>query len=98
MANSKAFPLNGGEYEFIDCTAIAVSAEDTERQAAVLIHKIGDTSGDSLGLFFGCTVEDLPGTSKEIENVLFGEWISSYEEDLKTVLVDGQPLNYLIFN
>lgn len=89
MANSKTFLLTGGEYEFIDCTAIAVSAEDTERQNAVLIHQTG---GD-FSLLFGCTVDDLPTSPEEMERFLVGEPVISDWEDLKTVRIDGKQLD-----
>lgn len=93
MANSKTFLLTGGEYEFIDCTAVAVCAEDTERQNAVLIYQAG---GDFSRLF-GCTVNDLPTSPEEMERFLIGESTISDWEDLKTVLIDGKPLDDFVW-
>lgn len=93
MANSKTMLLTSGEYVFMDCTAVAVCAEDTERQNAVLIHQAG---GD-FSLLFGCTVYDLPTSPEEMERFLVGESVVSDWEDLATALIDGKPLDNFVW-
>lgn len=92
MANRKTLMLSGKEYEFNDCTAIAASVGDTIRQKAVLVYQVG---GD-LSLIFGCTVDDLPNSPEEMERFLMEEPVSSDWEDVKTVLLDGKPLNEFV--
>lgn len=97
MTKRKTISLPGGEYEFVDCTAVAVCADDTERQNAVLINPIG---GYDFSLIFGCTVDDLPDSPEEMESFLAGEGdaVVSDQEDLDTVLVDGLPLDAYVWD
>lgn len=82
-----------GRYQYIDCTAIAVSAGDTARQSAVLIRDLSAAPGDADSILFGCIVSDLPDSDPELESLLAGEPISSYYEDLATVEAYGLPLS-----
>lgn len=73
------------EYDFIPCTAVAVSAGDTEPQAAVYVHQRG---GDGM-VFFGCGVPE----DEEEALDLFQECGESDSETLETVKIDGLPLS-----
>lgn len=97
MIKRKTIPLTDGENVFVDCTAVAVCAEDTERQNAVLFYRV---DGYEFSLIFGCTVDDLPDSPEEMERFLVGERdaVSSDQEDLDTVLVDGLPLDAYVWD
>ena len=79
-------------YLLIDCTAIAVSAGDTERQNAVLIRDL-EAEFDADSIYFGVEVADLPDTPSDLESAISGEPISMDYEDLGTVEVDGRPIS-----
>lgn len=80
-------------YQFVDCTAIAASEGDTERQSAVLIRDLDAAVGDADSILFGWSVTNLPDSESELEYTLYGEPISMDDEDLKTVEVDERPLS-----
>lgn len=85
-----------GRIQFIDCTAIAVSAGDTARQPAVLIRDLSAAPGDADSILFGWSVSDLPDSESELEDSISGEYTSTYEEDLRAVEVDGLPLSHYV--
>lgn len=80
-----------GKYQYIDCTATSVSCGDPVEQHAVLIRDVECTWADD-EVLFGWTVADIPDTQEEIDMALMGEYPSSYQEDLDTVVIDGLPL------
>lgn len=81
-----------GRFQYVDCTAIAISAGDSVRQDSVLIRDVERTWVDD-EVLFGWTVADIPDTQEEIETILMGEYPSADCADLDTVFIDGRPLS-----
>lgn len=79
--------------QYIDCTAIAVSAGDTTRQRAVLIRELDAAPGDADSILYGFSVEDIPDNAEDIISNLSAEYSSCDESDLATVLIDDAPLS-----
>ena len=83
-----------GKYRLIDCTAIASSIGDTERQNSVLCVTVDDgvTIPDSEIVFFGCEVNDF------MEEDDFESCPASSDfSDLNTILIEGKPMDEYIF-
>ena len=78
---TKSFILQGREVEFTECTAIASSIGDTERQNAVFVHDTTDEFGDGDGVIFGV----LMPTSNEEAAALMDEFIDTDYETRETI-------------
>lgn len=83
-----------GKYLLINCTAIASSIGETERQNAVLCVTVDDgvVIPDSAIVFFGCEADDFMA-EEDFESYP----ASSDFSDLNTVLVEGKPMDEYIF-
>lgn len=79
-----------GRFQYVDCTATSISCGDPVEQHAVLIRELTEFGEDEV--LFGWSVSDLGDTEEEISMQITGEWTSSYEEDLQSVVIDGIPL------
>lgn len=74
-------------YTCIDCTAVAVSAGNSEPQKAVLVIDNRVKSGNQ-SLLFGHTTDDIDS----LEGLLITEGWSSNENDLKSVVVENDNI------
>lgn len=78
--------INNGEYTIYECTAIAFDAGDTEPQPALFCRGSDDDSHDGDCVIFGYALDELE------ELNAYTDGISSDEDVLKSVRIDGQPL------
>lgn len=83
-----------GRYLLINCTAIARSIGETERQNAVLCITVdeGVAITDSAIVFFDCDADDF-AEEEDFESYP----ASSDFSDLNTVLVEGKHMDEYIF-
>lgn len=81
-----------GRFQYVDCTAIAISVGDVVRQHSVLIRDVERTWVDD-EVLFGWTVADIPDDAEEMVDFLSDECPSSDCDDLDTVFIDGRPLS-----
>lgn len=79
-------------FQYIDCTAIAISAGDSVRQGSVLIRDLEATAGDADSILFGWNVADIPDDAEEMADFLSDEYPSGDDDDLATVEVEGLSL------
>lgn len=82
---TKNFAIDNTEYTVTTCTAIAVTADDTTRQDALLIESTADSGEKFRYIVFGY---EMPDTAEDFEAMSddSSAWTSDYE-DLETVEV-----------
>ena len=80
-----------GNYQLISCTAIAISAESTERQDAILCRSLDSCPGDADSVIFGYGFDDL-----DTLDCLDGCATSALQDDLDTVLIDDFPIEHYV--
>lgn len=81
----RIFRINGHYVEFCECTAIAASIGDDERQPALFIHDLGDFFRDGDGVIFG---EDMPDSDADAASALESSCLDTDFETLETVIID----------
>lgn len=77
--------IESDRYELIECTAVATEAGDTERQHAILCRDLS-ASCDADSVIFGCCID-------EVDDLYYIDTISTDQDTLDTVLIDGLPIN-----
>lgn len=82
---TKTFTISNTEYTVTTCTAIAVTADDTTRQNALLIENTADSGEMFQHIVFGY---EMPESDEDFEYMADDSraW-SSADEDLNTVEV-----------
>lgn len=83
----KVFSIEGRECEFCECTAIAASIGDTERQKAIFVHVIGDIFRDCDGVIF---YDQLPQSDEDAKALLKEEPYDTYYDTLETVKIEDE--------
>lgn len=81
------FTINGTEYTIVSCSAIAISANDTERQNALLVSCCMNGEKSEYVVFGHA----MPETDDDFMLMCDDPWAwSSNQEDLKTVKLGGK--------